>query len=84
MQYVHTGAYYTPGRTYDPYTGRYLQQDRTDFNGGDSKLYRSAGNTPLDAVDPSGESPMGYQMTPNGPQFVRKRNTAPGQGRTSG
>ncbi len=39
---------------YDPGIGRWLQEDPIGFDGGDTNLYRYAGNRPTFATDPSG------------------------------
>ncbi len=41
-------------RWYDPATGNWLSQDPTGFTAGDTNLYRYCGNSPTNAVDPSG------------------------------
>jgi hypothetical protein len=47
---------------YDPYTGRFMQEDPTGFDAGDVNLYRYVGNDPTNATDPSGlqERPPAY------------------------
>ena len=42
-------------RWYDPAVGRWLSQDPIGFAGGDENLYRYAADSPLEAVDPSGD-----------------------------
>ncbi len=49
-----TGLYYFRARFYDPSTGRFLSQDPSSFNGGDTNLYRYVLNNPLNLTDPSG------------------------------
>jgi len=39
---------------YDPYIGRFMQQDPDGFSAGDINLYRYVHNDPLNATDPSG------------------------------
>ncbi|OAI48016.1 hypothetical protein AYO44_08140 [Planctomycetaceae bacterium SCGC AG-212-F19] len=39
---------------YDPSIGRFLTEDPIGLKGGDANLYRYLGNSPLNAVDPSG------------------------------
>ena len=48
-----TGLQYLRARTYDPSTGTFLQRDSAD--GGS---YAYAGDSPVNAVDPSGHSPI--------------------------
>ena len=42
------------GRYYDAATGRFLSEDPTKESGGDSSLFRYAGNDPINNLDPSG------------------------------
>jgi uncharacterized protein RhaS with RHS repeats len=39
---------------YDPTVGRFLTEDPSDFDGEDANTYRYVGNSPVNAVDPSG------------------------------
>ena len=48
--------YHNRARAYDPRTGRFLQEDPFQFQGGDYNLYRSAGNDLINRGDPSGLS----------------------------
>lgn len=41
-------------RTYDPFTGRFMQQDTIGFAGGDANLYRFVGNNSISRIDPYG------------------------------
>ena len=49
-----SGLYYYRARTYDPATGRFLQQDPIGLNAGDANLYRYVFNDPVNNVDPDG------------------------------
>ena len=51
---VETGLQYNRARYYDPGIGRWISQDPTQFNAGDSNLYRYVNNAPTNATDPSG------------------------------
>jgi len=43
-----------PGPLYDPATGRWNSEDPIVFRAGDPNLYRYVGNSPTNAVDPTG------------------------------
>jgi RHS repeat-associated protein len=60
-----TGLYDMRARTYDPTTGRFLTQDPIGVLGGDSDLYRYAGNDPIDRIDPSGNTNRGFAQSPD-------------------
>ncbi len=49
-----SGLYDLRARAYDPQLGRFLQQDPIGLAGGDTNLYRYAGNAPVDRADPAG------------------------------
>ncbi|REK22183.1 MAG: hypothetical protein DWQ42_17660 [Planctomycetota bacterium] len=49
-----TGLMYYRARYYDPSLGRFVQRDPIGYAAGDSNLYRYVGNSPINAVDPSG------------------------------
>ncbi len=49
-----TGFVYLPARHYDPATGRFLQADPLGLGGGSTNVYAYVGNSPTNAVDPSG------------------------------
>jgi len=49
---------------YDPYIGRWLQEDPIGFDAGDINLYRYVGNSPTNATDPSGLQPPAYGTRP--------------------
>ena len=49
-----TGLQYNRARYYDPTTGRWTTEDPIGFAGGDTNLYRYAGNNPTNRADPSG------------------------------
>jgi RHS repeat-associated protein len=50
------GQYYDRARELDSTVGRFTVQDPNGFSAGDSNLYRSDGNSPTNATDPTGES----------------------------
>ena len=52
-----TGLYYYRARWYDATAGRFLGEDPSGFEAGDSNLYRYVGNDPTNEVDPSGLEP---------------------------
>jgi hypothetical protein len=56
---------------YDPKVGRWLVEDPALFGAGDADLYRYVGNSPVNAVDPSGlrpdQSPPGPRRVADGP-----------------
>ena len=49
-----TGLQNNLNRWYDPAIGRWLSEDPISFEGGDASLYRYAGNSPANHVDPTG------------------------------
>ena len=49
-----SGLMYYRARTYDPTTGRFLQEDPIGFRGGDINLYRYVRSNPTNRMDPSG------------------------------
>ena len=49
-----TGLLMYPARPYNPSTGRWLNRDRIEEDGGDN-LYGFVGNDPIDVADPLGE-----------------------------
>src|SRR5262249_26864015 len=50
-----TGLQYNRARYYDSGTGRWISQDPLGFKAGDRNLYRYVGNSPTNAMDPSGK-----------------------------
>ena len=48
------GLYHYRARTYNPQTGRFLQQDPIGFAAGDANFYRYVFNNPQNFTDPSG------------------------------
>ncbi|MEM7084222.1 MAG: RHS repeat-associated core domain-containing protein [Pseudomonadota bacterium] len=54
---IETGLHYNYQRTYDPSTGRYLESDPIGLLGG-INTYDYARQSPLNMVDPRGESPL--------------------------
>jgi RHS repeat-associated protein len=53
------GLYFMSQRHYDAETGRFLQRDPIWFSGGQTNLYAYVGNSPVDSIDPSGQSNWG-------------------------
>ena len=51
-----TGNYFYRTRFLDPLTGRFIQEDKIGFEGGDTNLSRYVNNSPLIYTDPSGEA----------------------------
>jgi RHS repeat-associated protein len=49
-----TEFYYNRARYYDPVSQRFISPDPWGFAAGDTNLYRYVGNSPTNAVDPSG------------------------------
>ena len=49
-----SGLQFNQGRYYDPGLGRWTQPDPIGLAGGDTNLYRYAGNNPTNEVDPTG------------------------------
>jgi RHS repeat-associated protein len=49
-----TGLQYNRARWYDASTGRWISEDPSGFDAGDSNLYRYVNNAPTNATDPSG------------------------------
>jgi RHS repeat-associated protein len=47
-------VYYDRARSYDPSTGRFLQEDPLGLSGGDANVYRYVGNSPTNFTDPTG------------------------------
>jgi hypothetical protein len=47
---------------YSPDLGRFISEDPIDYEGGDSNLYRFAGNDPVNFADPSGLSQAGHPL----------------------
>jgi len=52
------GLYYDRARYYDPATGRFISQDPTGFETGDTNLYRYTLNNSSNIIDPSGLDPI--------------------------
>ena len=48
------GLSYANARWYDPVTGNFISQDPLGFGGGDTNLNRFVGNSPTNAMDPTG------------------------------
>ena len=61
-----SGTFRTPARPYDPVTGRWIEPYPTGFKAGDTNLYRYVGNSPTDAVDPSGLAAPWVPILPSG------------------
>jgi RHS repeat-associated protein len=49
-----TGLDYYRARYYDSAVGRFISEDPIGFNAGDGNLTRYVGNSPINAIDPSG------------------------------
>src|SRR6266404_1679103 len=60
-----TGLYYYRARYYDSSTGRFLSEDPIGLQGGNN-FYRYSQNSPLNWIDPSGNGPICYSVTPKG------------------
>jgi RHS repeat-associated protein len=50
-----TGLYFYRSCYYDPLVGRFIREDVIGFGAGDTNLYRYVGNSPVNAIDPSGK-----------------------------
>jgi RHS repeat-associated protein len=59
-----TGLNITTNRQYDPTTANWISQDPAGFAAGDTNLSRFVGNSPTNAIDPSGEGPMPILLNP--------------------
>jgi RHS repeat-associated protein len=53
-QDTETGLDYYRARYYDSGVGRFISEDPIGFGAGDANLYRYVGNSPVNAIDPSG------------------------------
>jgi RHS repeat-associated protein len=51
-----TGLDYYRARYYDSAVGRFISEDPIGFTAGDANLYRYVGNSPVNAIDPSGNN----------------------------
>ncbi len=51
-----SGLFNYGGRYYDPFTGKFIQEDKIGFGGGDTNLSRYVENSPIVFIDPKGES----------------------------
>jgi RHS repeat-associated protein len=56
------GQYYDRARGYDSLTGKFEAQDPMGFGAGDPNLYAYAGDSPVNATDPTGMSGIGDMM----------------------
>ena len=69
-----SGLYYDNARWYDPASGRFVNLDPKGFAAGDADLYRYVGNSPTNAIDPSGLGGSGYygplNLAPGGYQIL--------------
>jgi RHS repeat-associated protein len=83
-----TGLYYYRARYYDPATGRFVSQDPTAFEAGDTNLYRYVENSSTYMIDPSGDVDVPgallattlmwpVQPNPPGPRPPRRRQPPP-------
>jgi RHS repeat-associated protein len=57
------GLYFYRGRYYDPIVGRFINEDRIGFAGGDTNLYRYVKNSSVNTVDPFGLRPINGNET---------------------
>ena len=65
-----TGLYYYRARWYDAGMGRFMSQDPAGFSAGDANLYRYCGNSPVNEVDPSGQSMLAGSVLALGPMMM--------------
>jgi RHS repeat-associated protein len=49
-----SGLYYYRSRPFDPFTGKFIQEDKIGFAGGDTNLSRYVFNQPISNIDPNG------------------------------
>ena len=68
------GLYYFRARFYDPDTGRFVTQDPQGYGGGDTNLYRFAGNNPATLGDPTGNSATFNESTGEDVARFKQRN----------
>jgi len=52
-----SGLFNYGSRPYDPYNGKFIQEDKIGFAAGDANLFRYVGNNSINFTDPSGNSP---------------------------
>jgi RHS repeat-associated protein len=60
-----SNLYYIRQRWYDPVAQRFLTQDPLGFGGGDTNLFRYAGNDPINNDDPSGQDETDEELNIN-------------------
>jgi RHS repeat-associated protein len=53
-----SGLYNYGGRPYDPFNGKFIQEDKIGFAGGDANLNRYVGNNSINLTDPTGYRPV--------------------------
>ena len=53
-----TGLYNYRSRYYDPAVGEFVSEDTIGFAGGDANLSRYVANSPVNYIDPDGETPL--------------------------
>ena len=78
------GLYYDSARWYDPRNGDFISEDPLGFGGGDTNLNRYCGNSPTNAVDPSGiddwlfgPDPASESYQTSHPNFMTQRGGPP-------
>jgi len=72
-----TGLSYYRARYCDPAAGRFISEDPVGFDGG-INFYRYAENSPLNWIDPSGNGPICFSVTPKGMTEIPCVDPAPG------
>ena len=63
-----SGLFNYGGRPYDPFAGKFIQEDKIGFGGGDTNLSRYVFNSPTNLVDPIGNQAIRF-LTPSIKQF---------------
>jgi RHS repeat-associated protein len=55
-----SGLFSYGGRYYDPFTGKFIQEDKIGFSGGDANLNRYVFNSPTNLIDPIGNQAIRF------------------------